>query len=138
MKQIIDVKDQDFRTVNERLKSDGDEYELVNCCGQRFIGTGLADKKILIRGTPGNALGAYLNGASITVNGNAQDAVGDTMNAGMIIVHGSVGDAAGYAMRGGCIFVQGDAGYRAGRDERGDARGRVYVHAARRRDGDLR
>ena len=64
--------------------------------------------------SPGNALGAYLNGACIEVRGNAQDAVGDTMNAGRIIVHGSIGDAAGYAMRGGEIYVQGDAGYRAG------------------------
>lgn len=114
MRHLIDIKNLDFRTVNERLKSNGTEYELINCCGQRFIGTGLSDKEILIRGTPGNALGAYLNGASIIVNGNAQDAVGDTMNAGKIIIHGSLGDAAGYAMRGGKIYVKGNAGYRAG------------------------
>lgn len=114
MKQIIDVTDLDFKTVNERLKSDENDYELINCCGQRFIGTGSSDKNILINGTPGNALGAYLNGSSITVNGNAQDAVGDTMNAGQIIIHGSIGDAAGYAMRGGRIYVKGNAGYRAG------------------------
>ncbi len=65
-------------------------------------------------GTPGNALGAYLNGADITVMGNAQDATGDTMNEGRIIIHGSCGDATGYAMRGGCIYVEKDAGYRAG------------------------
>ncbi|MBO7549834.1 MAG: glutamate synthase, partial [Clostridia bacterium] len=67
-----------------------------------------------IEGVPGNALGAYLNGATITVLGNAQDAVGDTMNNGKIIVHGNIGDAAGYAMRGGSIYVKGNAGYRAG------------------------
>ena len=72
------------------------------------------DKAITIEGVPGNALGAYLNGASITVCGNAQDAVGDTMNAGEIVVHGSIGDAAGYAMRGGRIFIRDSAGYRAG------------------------
>ena len=71
-------------------------------------------RRISIDGIPGNALGAYLNGANIEVNGNAQDAVGDTMNAGTIVVHGNVGDAAGYAMRGGAIYVQGNAGYRAG------------------------
>ncbi|MGN0754067.1 MAG: glutamate synthase, partial [Aristaeellaceae bacterium] len=69
---------------------------------------------ITIEGVPGNALGAYLNGADIIVNGNAQDAVGDTMNGGRIIVHGNIGDAAGYAMRGGKILIKGDAGYRAG------------------------
>jgi glutamate synthase domain-containing protein 3 len=74
----------------------------------------MSGREIVIRGTPGNALGAYLNGASITVTGNAQDAVGDTMNAGRIVVRGNIGDAAGYAMRGGQILVQGNAGYRAG------------------------
>ncbi len=113
MKQI-DAKELDFRTLNERLRQETDDIEILNCCGQRFIGAGLSDRKLLLRGTPGNALGAYLNGAEITVGGNAQDAVGDTMNAGKIIIHGDVGDAAGYAMRGGTIFVKGSAGYRAG------------------------
>ena len=71
-------------------------------------------KRIGIRGVPGNALGAYLNGATVTVMGNAQDAVGDTMNDGRITVFGSIGDAAGYAMRGGSIYVRDNAGYRAG------------------------
>jgi glutamate synthase domain-containing protein 3 len=74
----------------------------------------MSDKHIKINGVPGNALGAYLNGAKIEVFANAQDAVGDTMNEGKIVVHGNIGDAAGYAMRGGKIFVGGDAGYRAG------------------------
>ena len=74
----------------------------------------MSGKKISVSGIPGNALGAYLNGAVIDVEDNAQDAVGDTMNAGKIIVHGGIGDAPGYAMRGGEIFVKGNAGYRAG------------------------
>ncbi len=74
----------------------------------------MSRKSIEIDGIPGNALGAYLNGADITVHGNAQDAVGDTMSAGRIVVCGNIGDAAGYAMRGGEIFVEGNAGYRAG------------------------
>jgi glutamate synthase domain-containing protein 3 len=89
--------------------------EIINeCYGKRFIGSGAKDKKIVITGTPGNALGAYLDGATIEVNGNAQDAVGDTMNDGRIVIHGNAGDALGYAMRGGAIFVQGNAGYRIG------------------------
>lgn len=111
----VDARGLDFRQLNERMRSSaGTDCELLHCCGQRFIAAGMADKNILIKGTPGNALGAYLNGASITVEGNAQDAVGDTMNAGRIVVHGHIGDAAGYAMRGGRIFVKGNAGYRAG------------------------
>ena len=110
----IDVKEMEFRAVNEAVRQADGGCELVNCGGQRFIGAGMAGKEIVIHGTPGNALGAYLNGADITVLGNAQDAVGDTMNDGRIVVHGHIGDAAGYAMRGGKIYVKGNAGYRAG------------------------
>ena len=67
-----------------------------------------------IFGTPGNALGAYLDGGTILVHGNAQDAVGDTMNDGLICIDGLSGDATGYSMRGGSIFVHGNVGYRAG------------------------
>ena len=110
----IDVKNLDYREVNDKLRETDGACTLTGCLGQRFIAAGMADLEITIEGTPGNALGAYLNGADITVHGNAQDAVGDTMNAGRIVVHGNIGDAAGYAMRGGRIFVQGNAGYRAG------------------------
>lgn len=82
--------------------------------GQRYIGCGRETGTIEVRQTPGNALGAYLDGGRIRVFCNAQDATGDTMNAGEILIHGSVGDAAGYAMRGGAIYVQGDTGYRCG------------------------
>ena len=82
--------------------------------GQRYIGAGAEQGEIVLRQVPGNALGAYLNGATIQVYGNAQDATGDTMNDGTIVVHGSCGDATGYAMRGGSIYMEQDAGYRCG------------------------
>ncbi|MGN0452229.1 MAG: glutamate synthase [Ruminococcus sp.] len=111
---LLDVTGLEFKELNEKLRGSESSVTLKGCCGQRFIASGMKDKTITIDGIPGNALGAYLNGASITVNGNAQDAVGDTMNDGEIIVHGNIGDAAGYAMRGGKIFIKGNAGYRAG------------------------
>ncbi|MBQ5969433.1 MAG: glutamate synthase [Clostridia bacterium] len=104
----------DFKALNEKLRQAETNCAMENCCGQRFLAAGMADTTLSISGVPGNALGAYLNGAQITVNGNAQDAVGDTMNAGRIVICGSVGDAVGYAMRGGEIFVRQNAGYRAG------------------------
>lgn len=110
----IDAKNIGFKELNDALRAGDESLEIENCLGQRFIAAGISDKKIRINGIPGNALGAYLNGAEIEVMGNAQDAVGDTMNNGEIFIHGNVGDAAGYAMRGGKIFVQGNAGYRAG------------------------
>ena len=110
----LDVKDLNHQQINEALRQLEGDCTLTNCCGQRFIAAGMSDREIDIYGVPGNALGAYLNGASITVHANAQDAVGDTMNAGTIVIHGDIGDAAGYAMRGGKIYVSGNAGYRAG------------------------
>lgn len=110
----INAKNVDYKSLNEALRTSEAECEISSCLGQRFIAAGLSDKKITINGIPGNALGAYLDGAEIEVMGNAQDAVGDTMNDGEIVVHGNIGDAAGYAMRGGKIFVKGNAGYRAG------------------------
>ena len=82
--------------------------------GQRYIAAGASQGTIELHQVPGNALGAYLDGAEIQVFCNAQDATGDTMNDGKIIVHGCCGDATGYAMRGGAIFIEKDAGYRCG------------------------
>lgn len=104
----------DYQTLNREIRNAGTDVTITGCLGQRFIAAGMTDRTIAIHGIPGNALGAYLDGASIEVFANAQDAVGDTMNSGTILVHGSIGDAAGYAMRGGRIYIQKDAGYRAG------------------------
>ncbi len=110
----INAEGRDYQELNEQIREAGNSCTITNCCGQRFLAAGMSNKEITIEGIPGNALGAYLNGAKITVYANAQDAVGDTMNAGRIVIHGSIGDAAGYAMRGGEIYIQGNAGYRAG------------------------
>ena len=125
----------DHKTLNEKIRAVGGDCTITGCLGERFIAAGMSEGHIDIEGTPGNALGAYLNGAAITVHGNAQDAVGDTMNDGEIIVHGSIGDAAGYAMRGGRIYVRGDAGYRGASPctlscvcPRGDAGYRAGIH----------
>ncbi|MDR0304007.1 MAG: hypothetical protein LBH98_04445 [Chitinispirillales bacterium] len=110
----ISAKNIDFKELNEQIRAASDDVCIDGCYGQRFIGCALEKKTLTVNGTPGNALGAYLDGGIIKVNGNAQDAVGDTMNDGKIIIHGSAGDALGYAMRGGAIFVKGDSGYRTG------------------------
>ena len=114
MIQRINAKSMEHQELNEAIRSISGTCIVENCLGQRFIAAGTSDKDLTISGTPGNALGAYLNGGTLTVLGNAQDAVGDTMNDGCIIVHGSIGDAAGYAMRGGKIYIKSNAGYRAG------------------------
>lgn len=104
-----------YQRLNQQIRTSSDtEVELDGVNGQRYIGCASAGRTFRITGTPGNALGAYLNGSVIEVYGNAQDAAGDTMNDGEIRIHGNAGDATGYAMRGGRILIEGDTGYRAG------------------------
>lgn len=111
---VLNAKALNHKSLNEQIRTADHDVVLTDVLGQRFIAAGLSDRTLTIHGTPGNALGAYLDGAVINVHGNAQDAVGDTMNAGRINVFGNIGDAPGYAMRGGKIYIKGDAGYRAG------------------------
>ena len=110
----IDARKFQQTALNQEIQLHPGDIQLKHCQGQRFIAAGRSAGRLEVCGVPGNALGAYLNGAYVEVMGNAQDAVGDTMNAGRIVVHGCIGDTAGYAMRGGEIYVEGDAGYRAG------------------------
>ena len=115
----IDASGLLYRELNARLRdvvSNGTQrIELRNVCGQRYIGTDLGRPvEIEIFGTPGNDLGAFMDGPRITVRGNAQDGCGNTMNNGEIIVHGHAGDISGLSARGGKIFVREDVGYRAG------------------------
>ncbi|MDR0751933.1 MAG: glutamate synthase [Christensenellaceae bacterium] len=111
---IIDAKNIEYQRLNRMVKDTDEDIVINNCIGQRYIASGLSNRKITINGTPGSALAAYLDGAEIMVHGNVQDATGDTMNDGMIIIHGDASDALGYAMRGGKIYVKGSAGYRTG------------------------
>jgi glutamate synthase domain-containing protein 3 len=115
----IDAQDLLTRELNIQLReaaSNGAQrIELRNVYGQRYIGTDLNKPvEIEIFGTPGNDLGAFMDGPKITVRGNAQDGCGNTMNNGEIIVHGHAGDIIGLSARGGKIFVKEGVGYRAG------------------------
>ncbi|MEK7397388.1 MAG: hypothetical protein AAB116_10685, partial [Candidatus Poribacteria bacterium] len=79
-----------------------DKIKLTNVYGQRYIGTSIGQPiKIEVEGTPGNDLGAFMNGPTIEIFGNAQDGCGNTMNAGEIIIHGNAGDILGISARGG-------------------------------------
>ncbi|MCK4862823.1 MAG: hypothetical protein KAS25_00935 [Dehalococcoidales bacterium] len=115
----IDASGVHYRELNTRLRdivtNSNRKIELRNVYGQRYIGTNLNKPiEIEIFGTPGNDLGAFMNGPRIIVHGNAQDGCGNTMNEGEIIVHGHAGDTVGLSARGGKIFIREDVGYRAG------------------------
>lgn len=114
----INVGTQGYKKINAQIDkalTETDEVELNNVFGQRYLGAGMPEgKKLVINGTPGNDMAAFLEGGELEVFGNAQEAVGNTMNGGRIIIHGHCGDALGYAMRDGEIYVEGDIGYRGG------------------------
>lgn len=109
-----------YKTLNcairKAINSDCRTVILEGVMGQRYIGataTG-SDLRIVVHGTPGNSLGAFLNGPTIEVLGNAQDMTGNTMNSGKIIVHGNAWDVTGLSARGGTIMIKGSSGYRVG------------------------
>ena len=115
----IDAEGLYYRDLNCLMRaitnSGAKKAEIHGVCGQRYIGTDLdSDIQIDIYGTPGNDLGAFMNGPKLIVHGNAQDACGNTMNDGLIVVHGCAGDLTGHSMRGGKIFVRDGVGYRVG------------------------
>jgi glutamate synthase domain-containing protein 3 len=116
---IINAEGIYYRDLNRRLREEVgrgvDRIQLNGVCGQRYIGTDL-DRPVEIEvcGTPGNDLGAFMDGPTVVVHGNAQDGCGNTMNEGEIVVHGRAGDIVGFSMRGGQIFIRDDAGYRVG------------------------
>ncbi len=116
----IDACDVYFKDLNSILRAviqsnDVERIELQNICGQRYLGTDLNTTiPIEIYGSPGNDLGAFMNGPKINVHGNAQDGCGNTMNEGEIVIHGHAGDVTGHSMRGGKIFVKDYVGYRVG------------------------
>ncbi|MFB0504924.1 MAG: hypothetical protein ACETWE_13985 [Candidatus Bathyarchaeia archaeon] len=115
----VDADRMYYRDLNALLRglnqNGTDRIEIHNVYGQRYIGTDLyGSMDIDIYGTPGNDLGAFMDGPRMVIHGNAQDGCGNTMNEGQIIIHGRAGDIAGYSMRGGKIFIRDDAGYRVG------------------------
>jgi len=116
----VDAEGLYYRDLNALLRqaitADGvEKLEIRNVCGQRYIGTDLeTTAQIHIYGTPGNDLGAFMNGPALIVHGNAQDGCGNTMNEGEIVIHGHAGDVTGNSMRGGKIFVRDYVGYRVG------------------------
>jgi len=116
---VIDAAGLHYSELNQSLREavlGGQRHiDVRNVYGQRYIGTNLAAPVHLeVFGTPGNDLGAFMDGPTIVVHGNAQDGCGNTMNEGQIVVHGRAGDITGLSARGGRIFIRDGVGYRVG------------------------
>jgi glutamate synthase domain-containing protein 3 len=115
----IDAGNVQYRELNTRLRnavvSGTQKIVIRNVHGQMYIGSNLGKPvEVEIYGSPGNDLGAFMDGPRILVHGDVQDGCGNAMNGGEIIVHGHAGDILGMSARGGKIFVRDDVGYRAG------------------------
>lgn len=48
----IAAKGLDFQALNRQVKAASGDVCIRDCCGQRFIGSGLKDKTVTIHGTP--------------------------------------------------------------------------------------
>ena len=87
----------------------------------RWIGRRMSRGSIVVHGSAGMHLGAYMRGGRIEVHGNAGDWVGAEMKNGLIHIHGNAGGQVGAAYRGalrgmtnGAILVDGTAGMEVG------------------------
>jgi len=70
----IDAEGLYYKDLNCLLRQaicmDIDHIKILNVCGQRYIGTDLDSKvQIDIYGTPGNDLGAFMNGPKMVIHG---------------------------------------------------------------------
>jgi formylmethanofuran dehydrogenase subunit C len=83
----------------------------------KWIGKGMLDGEIIVRGNAGANYGAFMKGGKIVIEGNADDWIGAEMEGGEIIVKGDAknligcpywGDLEG--MKGGKIVIEGNAG----------------------------
>jgi glutamate synthase domain-containing protein 3 len=101
-----------YKELNEEIRSHldkGVKEILVGMSTASVIsGDGVTgDQRLILEGTPGNDMAAFMNGLEIIVKGNSQDGTGNTMNDGRVIIHGHTGDTTGYAMRGRGNICQG-------------------------------
>ncbi len=103
----------DVETVGEgkRLILEGDFSRV------KWIGKGMKDGEIVVRGDVGQHCGAYMEGGKIIVEGNADDWLGTEMRGGEIVVKGNAGNRIGCnfwgemeGVKGGKIIVEGDVG----------------------------
>ena len=90
------------------------KFLLYRVNGQRLISTAVMgsgnteDVEIDIYGTPGEYLGAFMQGGTLRCHGNAQNFTAMGIHHGNIRVFGNAGKVCGYASKGGSIFILGD------------------------------
>ncbi len=104
-----------FEVVKE-----GDDKKLVldgDFSRVKWIGCGMEDGEIVVKGSVGTHCGAYMKGGKIVIEGDADDWLGAEMKGGEIVVKGNAANLVGCAyygdangMSGGKIVIEGNAG----------------------------
>ena len=72
----IDATGMHFKDLNDVVRKawvSGEDITIDNCVGQRYIAAGASGNTVTINGTPGNALGAYLDGCLLYTSDAADD-----------------------------------------------------------------
>lgn len=89
--------------------------------GVHWIGAGMTEGCVHIKGNAGRHVGSEMTGGEIHVDGDVGDWLGGEMHGGLIHVRGSAGHLAGAAYRGsargmtgGTILIDGNAGNEIG------------------------
>ena len=89
-------------------------FVLRHVRGQRLLSTAVMgrgdtdDVVIDIHGTPGEYLGAFMQGGLVRCHGNAQNFTAMGMHHGRLEVYGNAGKVCGYASKGGEVCILGD------------------------------
>jgi len=103
-------------------------FLLYRVNGQRLISTAVMQSQqtqdviIDIYGTPGEYLGAFMQGGLIRVHANSQNFTAMGIHHGEIQVFGNAGKVCGYASKGGKVTILGDINDRAWTNSVNDAR----------------
>lgn len=114
-------------TFSVEREAENDDLLTLIPLGNRmdFVGAGLRDGQIIVRGDAGDYAGRAMLGGSLTIQGNAGDFAGSGLSGGSLTVHGSAGDRVGApaagerrGQQGGFIHIRGGAGSRAGERQR--------------------
>ncbi len=102
------------------FEREGDEKVIVldgDFSRVKWIGRGMRDGEIVVKGNVGQHCGAYMEGGKIVVEGNADDWLGTEVRGGEIVVKGNAKNRIGCnfwgemeGMRGGRIVIEGNAG----------------------------
>ncbi len=104
-------------------------FVLYRVNGQRLISTAVMgrtdtdDVVIDVYGTPGEYLGAFMQGGTLRCHGNAQNFAAMGMHHGSLYIYGNAGKVCGYASKGGDVYILGNIVDRAWTNSVNDPRG---------------